>query len=86
MLNFDESFIAENKDLLAQNKDGVKALADTADGRAVRQMLAGRGGMIKSAVKSGDSQQLQELISGVLSTPEGKNIASQLTALLGKQQ
>jgi hypothetical protein len=85
MLNFDENFISENKDLLAANKDDIKALADTSDGRAVRQMLAGRGGMIKSAVKSGDSQQLQELISGVLSTPEGQNVAAQLSALLGKK-
>ena len=62
--------------------DGIRALADSADGRKLGQMIDGRA--VEQAVRSGDSAALQQILRGVLGTAEGRRLAEDLRRMLGK--
>lgn len=57
-------------------KDRLKSLAADADGLAVSRMLDPAA--VEKAVKSGDTDTLKNMLSGVLSTDEGKRLAEKL--------
>ncbi len=61
--------------------DGIRALADSADGRRLGQMID--GGAVEQAVRQGDSAALQQILRGVLSTEEGRRLAEDLRKIMG---
>lgn len=58
----------------------IKRLAESEDGKKIRSMIDAE--KLKKAAGSGDSKALHELLSGVLSTDEGKRLAESLKKLL----
>ncbi len=71
------------QELRRQGKaEGIRALADSADGRRLGQMIDGSA--VEQAVKSGDSAALQQILSGVLRTAEGRRLAEDLRKIMGK--
>ncbi len=62
--------------------DGLRALADSADGRKLGQMIDGAA--VEKAVKGGDSAALQQMLRGVLSTDEGRRLAENLRRMMQK--
>ena len=74
---------ALNKALEQSGKAGeLKKLANSADGQKLGKMLDEDA--VRSAVKSGDTAGLQEMLRGVLSTGEGQRLAAQIRQLMGK--
>ena len=71
------------QELQRQGKtEQIRALAESADGRKLGQMLD--AGAVEKAVKGGDSAALQQILRGVLGTPEGKRLAEQLRKAMQK--
>ena len=62
--------------------EGIRALADSADGKKLGQMVDGAA--VEQAVKSGDSAALQQILRGVLSTAEGRRLAENLRSMMEK--
>ena len=60
----------------------LKAAAVTPEGQKVLQNLD--AAEIEKAAKAGDMQMLREILSGVLSTPEGRSLAEKIRKSLGK--
>ena len=64
-----------------RGKSGLKALADTPEGRAISAQLD--DDMLRSAAKKGDSAALQDILRRVLSTPEGRALAEKVQKAVG---
>ena len=62
--------------------EDIRALADSADGQKLGKMIDGAA--VESAVKSGDSAALQQILRGVLSTAEGQRLAENLRKMMQK--
>ena len=60
--------------------DGIRALADSADGQRLSQMID--AGAVEKAVKGGDSAALQQILRGVLGTAEGQRLAENIRKLM----
>ena len=62
--------------------EGIRALADSADGRKLGSMIDGEAA--QRALRSGDSAALQQLLRGVLGTDEGRRLVTELQSLIEK--
>ena len=62
--------------------EGLRALADSADGRKLGSMIDGEEA--ERALRSGDSAALQQLLRNVLGTDEGRRLVTQLQGLMDK--
>ena len=62
--------------------EGIRALADSADGRKLGSMIDGDAA--QRALRSGDSAALQQLLRGVLGTDEGRRLVTELQSLMEK--
>lgn len=62
--------------------EGFRALAESADGQKLGQMLDARA--VEKAVKGGDSAALQEILKGVLRTAEGQRLAEGIRKMMQK--
>ena len=62
--------------------EGIRALADSADGQRLGSMIDGKEA--ERALRTGDSAALQQLLRGVLGTDEGRRLAAQLQSLMEK--
>ena len=62
--------------------EGIRALADSADGRKLGSMIVGDAA--QRALRSGDSAALQQLLRGVLGTDEGRRLVTELQSLMEK--
>ena len=62
--------------------EDLRRLADSPEGKRLGQMLD--AGAVEKAVKGGDSAALQQILRGVLGTPEGKRLAEQLRKAMQK--
>ena len=62
--------------------EGIRALADSADGRKLGSMIDGEAA--QRALRSGDSAALQQLLRGVLGTDEGRRLVTELQSLMEK--
>ena len=62
--------------------EGIRALADSADGRKLGSMIDGEAA--QRALRSGDSAALQQLLRGVLGTDEGRRLVTALQSLMEK--
>ncbi len=62
--------------------DDIKKLAESEDGQKLRDMIDAE--KIRQAAGSGDGKALQEMLSAVLSTEEGKRLAENVRKMLGK--
>lgn len=62
--------------------EGIRALAESADGQRLGQMID--GGAVERAVKSGDSAALQQILRTVLGTDEGRRLAESLRKTMQK--
>lgn len=60
--------------------EGIRALADSADGRKLGSMIDGEAA--QRALRSGDSAALQQLLRGVLGTDEGRRLVTELQSLM----
>ena len=60
--------------------DKIKALAESADGQRLSQMVDAE--KIEQAAKSGDGDSLRRLLSSVLGTAEGQRLAENLKKLM----
>ena len=60
----------------------IRALADSADGQKLGQMID--GGAVERAVKTGDSAALQQILRTVLGTDEGRRLAENLRTMVKK--
>ena len=60
--------------------EGIRALAESADGQRLGQMID--GGAVERAVKSGDSAALRSLLARVLSTDEGRRLAGEIRRVM----
>jgi hypothetical protein len=65
---------------LTEKKDELERLANSTDGRRVRDKLDGAG--IAKAFEQGDMQTVTGAISGILETPEGARLAQALRELM----
>jgi Zn-dependent M16 (insulinase) family peptidase len=72
----------EREEVIDATIEDIRALADSADGRKLGQMIDGAA--VESAVKSGDSAALQQILRGVLSTAEGQRLAENLRKMMQK--
>lgn len=68
---------------IRSNGDRLRSLAGSDDGQKVRAILEQKGSL-EEALRRGDTETLRDAIGSVLSTDEGRRLASQLQALLGK--
>ena len=59
----------------------LQKLAESADGKKVRKLLGDEKKAAK-ALETGDAAELKQIMERVLSTEEGKRLASQLKDLL----
>lgn len=62
--------------------EGIRALADSVDGRKLGSMIDGEAA--QRALRSGDSAALQQLLRGVLGTDEGRRLVTELQSLMEK--
>ena len=60
--------------------EDLRRLADSPEGKRLGQMLD--AGAVESAARSGDGEALRKLLSGVLSTEEGKRFARQVKQMI----
>ncbi len=60
----------------------IRALADSADGRRLGQMID--AGAVEKAVRGGDGAALQQILRGVLATAEGQRLAESLRKVMEK--
>ena len=60
---------------------GIRALADSADGQKLGAMFDGKA---ERALRAGDSAALQQLLRGVLGTDEGRRLVNELQSLMEK--
>ena len=58
------------------NSEKLMAVAQSPEGQRLQQMLDAE--KIKSAAQSGDTKALKNILSQVLSTPEGKRLAEKV--------
>jgi len=58
------------------NAEKLMAAAQSAEGQRLQQMLD--ADKIQSAARSGDAQAIKNILSQVLSTPEGKRLAEKV--------
>ena len=65
---------------LADKKPALEKLADSADGKRVRELLG--GSKIEESAKSGDIASLSAAIQNALKTEEGARLMSQLKELM----
>ena len=71
------------QELMRRGKTGdIKKLAESEDGQKIKGMIDAE--KIQQAARSGDSKALQEMLSAVLSTDEGKRLAENVRKMLGK--
>lgn len=60
----------------------LKAAAESPEGQKVLSRLDTAA--VEKAAKAGDMQALKDILSGVLSTPEGRSLAEKIRKNLGK--
>ena len=71
------------QELMRRGKtDDIKKLAESEDGQKLRGMIDAE--KLRQAAGSGDSKALQEMLSAVLSTAEGRRLAENVRKMLGK--
>ena len=70
--------------VVASKSSELERLANSADGKKVKQMLDSNGG-IENAISSGDTQSLKKALNSVLKTKEGMRLASQLSDMFNKK-
>jgi hypothetical protein len=68
-------------DSLAANADALKKLADSPDGRKVKNIIGDQGKMT-AALNKGDTAAIQDIVKSVLSTEEGVRLAEQIKICL----
>ena len=71
----------EQTSSLKANAGNLQKLAESADGKKVRKLL-GDEKKAAMALETGDAAELKQIMERVLSTEEGKRLASQLKDLL----
>ena len=71
----------EQTSSLKANAGNLQKLAESADGKKVRKLLGDEKKAAK-ALETGDAAELKQIMERVLSTEEGKRLASQLKDLL----
>lgn len=62
---------------------GLRALAESEDGKKLGAMLDGRA--VEQAARSGDGEALRRMLSSVLATQEGRRLAKQVQELMEKR-
>ena len=60
--------------------EGIKKLAESDIGQRISRMVDAQA--VEAAARSGDSQSLQQMLSQVLSTDEGKKLAESVQKLM----
>ena len=75
-----ESLEREIKSSLAAEK--LREAAASAEGQKILQSLDTSA--VEKAAKAGDMQALKNILSGVLSTPEGQALAKKIRQSMGK--
>ena len=60
--------------------EGIKRLAESDIGQRISRMVDAQA--VEAAARSGDSQSLQQMLSQVLSTDEGKKLAESVQKLM----
>jgi hypothetical protein len=61
----------------------LNEVANSADGKKIASMLDAKA--VERAAKSGDTAALQEILSRVLNTDEGKRLAQSISGIIGKK-
>ena len=74
-------FTEEQTRSLKANAGNLQKLSESADGKKVRKLLGDEKKAAK-ALETGDAAELKQIMERVLSTEEGKRLASQLKDLL----
>lgn len=62
--------------------EALKAAAESAEGKKVLESLDAE--KVEKAAREGDMASLRQILSGVLSTPEGQALAQKIRKSLGK--
>ena len=76
-----EFMSGKNSSKIKGKADEIKKLAFSGDGQKVMKMM-GNTENLKTAMETGDTETLQNVIRNVMSTEEGARIAQQLSELL----
>jgi hypothetical protein len=75
--------LSANNAKISEKLPELKQFAESADGQKLKEKFAGSEEM-KKVMESGDSCSIQNLISSVLQSEEGKRIAKQLSDMMNK--
>jgi hypothetical protein len=67
---------------LTEKKDELARLANTEDGKRVRELISGGDASLVQAFEKGDMEAVTGAISGILKTREGQRLAEQLQRLM----
>jgi hypothetical protein len=67
---------------LTEKKDELARLANSEDGKHVREMISGGDTGLLQAFEKGDMETVSGAISGILKTREGMRLAEQLQKLM----
>ena len=67
---------------LKANAGSIRKLAESADGKKVRELLGDEEKAAK-ALETGDAAALKQILERVMSAEEGRRLANQLKDLLG---
>ncbi len=70
---------------LAANADALKKLADSPDGRKIKNIV-GDQKKVTDALAKGDTSALKDIVQSVLSTEEGARLAEQLKNMLNTKK
>ena len=71
----------KNLAMLESKKSEIQALAESSDGRKVKEILD-KNGSIEKALADGDMNAVKSAITGILNTDSGARLAKQLSELL----
>lgn len=77
MQNFEK--LGQELDRMGKTED-IKRLAESDIGQRISRMVDAQA--VEAAARSGDSQSLQQMLSQVLSTDEGKKLAESVQKLM----
>ena len=70
-----------NRAKLESKKGEIMAIAESSDGKKVKEILD-KNGSIEKALEAGDMNAVKSAITGILNTESGARLAKQLSDLL----
>ncbi len=76
-----QNFESIGRELERRGKtEDIRKLAESADGQRLGQMIDAQA--VENAARSGDGEAMRKILSGILTTAEGKRLAESVRQLM----